>query len=511
MKRHYQHRLINTSIFILSFAGPTNIYAANCSNPAIHCVSKSPGSNQEYTSIQSAVDSADAGEEVWVYNGDYAGFVVEKSASKNKRINVIAKENNVKIVSSYNDGGKKYGILIYDSSYITISGFIINNSNNYMSIAARGATPTDPMYGLTIKNNKLSNAVNTNLYLSEVSNSLIEGNVVSGAQQEHGIYLANAGSDNTTLRNNVIFGNQIEGIHMNGDESVGGDGVITGLLIENNTIYDNGQNGMNMDGVRNSTIQNNLVFDNASRALRAYRIDGSKGPANFTIVNNTFITNGGWAIKFTQDGGGHTLFNNILLVNSGGDGSLCLDNPNFKSNYNIMVNRLAYKAQDGDCKVISLAKWQQQTNQDIKTQLGDMTIFENPSNSDFSLSSNSTAIDSGTNSFNDKTIPSGDIEGKIRVIGSKPDIGAYESGEPAVGTRCTPEDIVVGPVNYISGEVIKEQAEGSLGTSGSIILQPGARVTYEASTSIALNSGFYAYSGSQFSATVTSISCPSGA
>ena len=50
------------------------------------------------------------------------------------------------------------------------------------------------------------------------------------------------------------------GIHINGDISEGGVGLVTHALIEGNRIYNNGQNGINADGLQSSVIQNNLIY-----------------------------------------------------------------------------------------------------------------------------------------------------------------------------------------------------------------------------------------------------------
>jgi hypothetical protein len=95
------------------------------------------------------------------------------------------------------------------------------------------------------------------------------------------------------IRNNLVHDNHANGIHMNGDQSQGGDGIITGALVENNVIRGNGVgggSGINMDGVSDSVVRNNLVFDHHSSGISLYRIDGGAGSRNNLVVNNTFIT-----------------------------------------------------------------------------------------------------------------------------------------------------------------------------------------------------------------------------
>ena len=90
-----------------------------------------------------------------------------------------------------------------------------------------------------ITNNNLL-AINGSINLS--GSALIENNVTSRSQQQHGIYFANS-ADRPILRGNTVWGNRVCGIHMNGDRTQGGAGIIKGALVENNVIYDNGQKG----------------------------------------------------------------------------------------------------------------------------------------------------------------------------------------------------------------------------------------------------------------------------
>jgi parallel beta-helix repeat protein len=84
---------------------------------------------------------------------------------------------------------------------------------------------------------------------------------------------------------------------MNGDASLGGDGLISNALVSGNVIYNNaklnaqgqpgGGSGINMDGVQNSRIENNLLFNNHASGISLYSIDGAEGSKNNVVVNNT--------------------------------------------------------------------------------------------------------------------------------------------------------------------------------------------------------------------------------
>ncbi|HHO67505.1 MAG TPA: hypothetical protein ENK12_00605, partial [Gammaproteobacteria bacterium] len=236
----------------------------DCSLASVLCVDDSAGANQEYSNIQNAVDSANPGDTVLVFDGTYNGFVVNRSGTVSSPIVVKANAGNARVTGTA--PGYSETIRIDNSSYVTIEGFIVDQggSGGY-GIGARGANGNSPMRGLVIRNNTVRNSGSTNIYLSQVADSLAEGNTSYNAG-EHGIYLANGGSDNTTLRNNTIYNNAVDGIHFNGDLSVTGDGLHTGLVIEGNTIYGNAVNGLDMDGVQNSVIRNNVIYANGRHA-----------------------------------------------------------------------------------------------------------------------------------------------------------------------------------------------------------------------------------------------------
>jgi hypothetical protein len=415
---------------LLFFISITIPYAQNCSDPHTLCVDDQAGANQEYSTIQAAANVAKPGDTVFVFNGNYTGFQIENSGSTSARITYKAQSDQVIITAPSSSGD---GIRLNNVSDVTLDGFQIVSSED-KDIAARGATPTNPMVRLIIRNNICRNSAHESIYLSEVANSLIEYNVITGNTtnvyyRNHGIYLANAGSDNTILRGNIIsqnLGEEGNGIHINGDLSVGGDGVITGLVIENNIIWNNGQNGLNMDGVQSSTIQNNLIFSNARHAVRAYKEDGAEGPKKLIFINNTLIapaTSDGWPFKLTGDGGGNVIFNNILLSEGESKGGFVVGNPNFSSNYNIVSGNFSL---DEENTILNLTKWRAQGHDSASVVATPAELFENPSKNDFHLKKSAEkAIGKGVESLNSINAPGTDIEMKLRLKSTAQDIGAY--------------------------------------------------------------------------------------
>lgn len=342
-----------------------------------------------------------------------------------------AVESNVRITtgSATNDDG----VRLQNVNHIVIDGFVIDAmAMAGRCVAARGATATAPMTGNAVRNVVCNNAAHEGFYLSQFSNGLVENNTITGSGRDgtargHGLYLANGGSDNTIIRGNRISGatpSESNGIHFNGDLSVGGDGLISGLLVENNVISGNTQNGLNCDGVQDSTFRNNVVTGNTRNAMRVYQIDGAAGPANLRIVNNTFTGNaGGFGVKLTEDSGGHVIFNNVLTGN--GAGSLCVANPAFSSNNNALDNLMS---RDGEATTISLAAWRTQTSQDaMSVETTPLAIFVSTTN--FHLSMSSTARNAGRAMLGAVNAPSTDADGAMRPKGSAFDIGAFEFDE----------------------------------------------------------------------------------
>ncbi len=390
-----------------------------CGSSTVLCVDDTPGASQEYSTIQAAVNVVRAGDTILVYDGNYSGFSISADGTSTNRI-VIRTAGGLTAINQTNSSGE--GITLSNANYVSIEGFTITGMPNY-GLATHNASATNPMRGLIIRNNMVQNSGSVNIYLSQVADSLVEGNTAIGSVASHGIYLSNGGSDNTILRNNRSYNNAKAGIHFNGDLSVGGDGYQTGLTVENNVIYGNSGNGLNMDGVGDSVIQNNVLYNNSPNAFRAFQIDAAQGPRNLSIVNNTFVASSGWPVKLTADQGGHVFFNNILL-NTGNNGSIVVSNVNFTSNNNIVMDGFSL---DGENTVIDLAQWQS-LGHDAGSQMSTSSaLFANPGSSDYSLKTGSPAINAGRASLNGVAAPSSDVLGVTRPQGGVHDIGAYES------------------------------------------------------------------------------------
>src|SRR5690606_38577761 len=122
--------------------------------------------------------------------------------------------------------------------------------------------------------------------------------------------------------------------HMNGDifsldENYQGelDGIIEGALVEANIIFDNGAaggSGINCDGVQDSLIRNNLVFDADHSGISLYRIDGGGPSSGNRVYNNTVLpsSDGRWGLNIRDGSAGNDIRNNIFYSEHGFRGAM---------------------------------------------------------------------------------------------------------------------------------------------------------------------------------------------
>lgn len=374
-----------------------------------------------------AANEVGPGDTVHVLDGDYQGFYLETSGTSGQPITFVAEGDDVRIVEDNPETPD--GINLEGASWVVIDGFVVDNRTR----TGIRAVLADHV---TVRNCRLGYNGRWGILTGFVDDFLAEGNEAHHSQIEHGIYVSNS-ADRPTVRNNVVYSNSGNGLHFNGDASLGGDGLIEEALVEGNVIYDNGETGgsaINMDGGVNGVIRNNVVYDNHASGISLYRIDGGAGASGNLVVNNTIVqaADGRWAVNIRDGSTNNVVRNNVLYNYHPSRGAISIDaasRPGFVEDHNAVIGRFST---NGGSSTITLAAWQAlgYGADTFATTPADLFVA---SGVDFHLLADAPAVNAGSS----VGAPSFDIEGRARPVGAAFDIGAYELGSESCGNGTT--------------------------------------------------------------------------
>lgn len=400
---------------VLSFAASAEAatyYVATDGDDGADGTSGSP-----WATLQQAADTVAPGDVVIVRAGTYQGFYLETSGTAAMPITFRA-EAGVTIDSD--NPTTPDGINLEGASFVVIEGFTV------VGVTRAGIRAVTCEH-VTIRGNRADMNGRWGILTGFCDDLLIENNECSRSVAEHGIYVSNSG-DRPVIRGNRLWSNNANGLHMNGDASLGGDGVISEALVEENVIWDNGRgggSGINGDGVQSSVIRNNLVYGNHASGISLYQIDGGEPARGNLIINNTIVqaSDARWALNIQDASTNNRVFNNIFLTEHAFRGAMDVSAdslPGFTSDYNVVVGRFT---NDGGDSVLDLAEWRTATGQDASSIEATIeAVFVDAASDDYHVSATSPALDSGTAT----DAPPTDYEGQARPIGPGVDIGADE-------------------------------------------------------------------------------------
>ncbi|MFQ6064890.1 MAG: NosD domain-containing protein [Candidatus Bathyarchaeia archaeon] len=212
----------------------------------------------DFHTIQEAINAANPGDIIYVYNGTYNEHVVA-----NKTVSLLGENRSSTII----DGGRAPIVVDVTANNVVVSGFTIFNGGK----GIRLWNSTDSMIG--------DNYVMINdygIYVDKSPNNTIIGNMIGGIQgvriSEYGIALYS--SPNTSIIENIIFTNNKEGILI---EFSSNTKVIQNIILTSR------------EGIRISHSSNNFISQNNITNNRDYGIQAIQSHNN-TIIRNT-ITN----------------------------------------------------------------------------------------------------------------------------------------------------------------------------------------------------------------------------
>jgi parallel beta-helix repeat protein len=382
--------------------------------------------------LQAAANRVVAGDSVIVGAGTYRGFSLTRDGTAAARITFQADPAVAPgsvIINQPNAFTGRDGINLEGASYVTIQGFTVTGQS-------RAGIRSVTNEFVVIRDNVADNNGVWGIFTGFSSDVRIENNQASRSQQQHGIYVSNS-ADRPVVRGNTAFENYLSGIQLNADASVGGDGIISGAVIENNIMRANGAGGgasINLDGVQNSDIRNNVIDNARASGIALFRIDGGGGSSNNRITNNTIVVDhslntaaGRWAVTISGGSTGNVVRNNVIFSTHSFRGAISVTSDSrsgLVSDYNAVEDSFSI---DGGGTATGLTGWQAATGQDLHSlRLIDLTalnaLFLNRLAGDYHLHALSPAIDRGTATG----APNTDFEGTARPSGLGYDIGPDE-------------------------------------------------------------------------------------
>lgn len=394
------------------------------------------GAGDAYTTIQSALDAAQPGDQVLISSGTYQEqLVMSGSGTVNDRITITAEGTvtlygNIKITGSYvtvnglNLLGERP-----DSTYVSGGGVKVQGDHvhvtqmdirNFNSVAIYFDKTSSHGYAA---DNYIFNSASG---FRVTSHAIIERNEIDslnlhGNHEAPGDYFRVFGS-NIIIRDNyghgTVKGPHMGPAHVDFFQSWDNDEIeVKNVLIENNTFTSWAHQGLMLENdehgasgiyyISDWTVRNNIFAGYESWGISAGKAGG--GIPNMLVENNTFVARdlaeggGYFGVMFVGSGGSGTVRNNILM-NHTDKSSGALSGATMDADYNLYYDTVI-PSSPGANSIINADP-----------------LFYDVESFDFRLNSSSPAIDSGV-------ARSGydyDRVGEPRPAGIGWDMGAYE-------------------------------------------------------------------------------------
>jgi len=410
-----------------SSAFATNYYVATWGSDSNPGTSAAP-----WRTLQWAVDHIAAGDTILVASGSYVGCRITHSGAAGSPSTLKADVGASVLVNAEPPTSTRHSFIeAYISTSQTVNYWVID----HLEVSGSGGYGVDLHFtsNITVQNCYVHNSSITGLYSSHGPYTSFLNNETS-ANGEHGIYHCNS-ADYPTIRGNLSHDNSKAGVHMNGDLSQGGNGLIYYPDIEKNAIYNNdpgnAASALNLGAVWYGTIFNNLCYNNHDRGISLYDSDGASGSSYNKVYCNTFVSPSDSndiivipaSSKKKPNPVGNLVKDNILYTaNTGakslrvyGSGALATGG----SDYNAVIDRFSI---NGGKNTINLTTWRTY-GFDAHSFLSTPTaLFVDPANNNYHLKSGSPAANAGTTLSEVTT----DLLGVTRPQGSAYDIGCYE-------------------------------------------------------------------------------------
>lgn len=367
------------------------------------------GPGGRYSTIQSAINAAGAGDTIEIAGGTYHEAVtLTRSGSPGAYLTLRAKAGAVVTIDGRNTlPTSSQGLLTIDGArYIRISGLVIVNSHEHGIYAGHTSH-------VIISNSKVSHTQDGGIFVGDGSSAVLTCNSV-----DHANAAASGGDTGAAANEAISLFN------------------VAGFEVKDNTVFDSYEEGIDLkNGTNSGTVRNNQTFRNVGPNIYLDGASDVKISAN-RVYGATGSSKAGIVLGVESGGSSQNvqIYNNVIHDNAGGGIDMWIGHySGVQIFYNTIYanGRAAIRANAG---VVSdsvardnIAYDNPLTSVPGVTLSGNLTIdpeFVNLATGDVRLGPRSPALNHGSAA----TAPATDFAGNRRPIGSAPDLGAYESG-----------------------------------------------------------------------------------
>ena len=350
------------------------------------------GFNSPWRTLNHAISQVSPGDTILVANGTYEGFR-NFNYSGEEGSPITLKANGTSVILDRGLSGNRDIIELNGVTHFVVDGFEIRN-------ATRAGIAIIDADDISIRNNDIGPNQIWGILTGFATNLEIVNNRTFDSSEQHGIYVSNSrvANDNAVIKGNVVYGNHQNGIQINGDCEVGGDGVITDSIIEGNRVYNNGWKGLSLISFADSIVRNNIIYDNGQRGgaggIHLTNQPNCNQPSNNNAVyNNTIYEPNIAAVRITDNARDNKLFNNIAISS------------------NTFADEVGANQIDSTSNI---------------GRSSPSGLFLDFDNRNFELAATSAALNTGRESYSGVNVSSFDYRGSFRPNGGSIDVGAVE-------------------------------------------------------------------------------------